>query len=231
MFEGNFRIGLKNGDGVSYHKNGTISSIGTYEDGRTLKIKQYDEDGNLVTAYQGYDWDANGTLDYTEYTYTYEYDEDGNRISATSQQTWSDSVYMYDYEYDENGNLATIRQYVDSDSDGNSEEIRTYSYDANGNLIEDTYEADWDSDGFIDEMTQEIYEYDADGNVIYEENISQFDENGNPIDAWSNTYSTDGDIIESTYTDSDKYTYTNESDIITKYVVSNINKLVEYLLY
>ena len=91
--------------------DGSIDRVYTYE---------YDADEILVTAYQGYDWDSDGTLDYIAYTYTYEYDADGNRTSATSQEPWSDNIYLYDYEYDDDGNLVSIRQYVDSDGDGNS---------------------------------------------------------------------------------------------------------------
>ena len=82
------------------------------------------------------------------------------------------------------------------------EEIRTFTYDANGNLIEDTYETDWDSDGFIDDMTQDIYEYDDAGNLLYEESNSNLDENGNFSESSSNTYNSDGEVIDSTSTSS-----------------------------
>jgi hypothetical protein len=120
------------------------------------------------------------------------------------------------YTYDTDGNLLTWSK--DTDANGNANEITTYTYDTDGNLLISSY--DTDADGEPNEITTNTY--DTDGNQL----ISSYDADadGEPNISQTSTYDTDGNLLTFSY-DADADGEPNE---ITTYTYDTDGNLLIY---
>jgi hypothetical protein len=125
-----------------------------YADGSidTIETRSYDTAGNLLTL--EFDADGDGTADYSE---VYTYDAYNNVLSATYNSYGTLTVVTYTYD----GYNKLTSQSIDSDGDGNIDEIFSYFYDEGDLLI--TVEEDSNADGAADVFY--TYSYDSEGRV------------------------------------------------------------------
>lgn len=142
----------------------------TYDDSNYLSsVTYYDEDGDVTQTF-GYTFDENGNLTGIErsgYDAVYVYNEDNNPVSLT----------------------------VDTDGDGETDDVTLYQYNAEGELVQyDEYEQPGD---VLDSSTRLFYneegqisqvEYDSDADSVYEE-VHSF------------TYSASGKLTEDSETE------------------------------
>ncbi|MBR3605174.1 MAG: hypothetical protein IKL52_03995, partial [Candidatus Gastranaerophilales bacterium] len=85
---------------------------------------EYDENGNLISAFYAVDKNGDGITDYTK---TIEYYEDGNVRSESISE--------------------------DTDNDGNIDHGTSFEYYKNGNAISKSITKDTNNDGFFDQET------------------------------------------------------------------------------
>lgn len=118
---------------------------------------EYDENGNLISAFYAVDKNGDGITDYTK---TIEYYEDGNVRSESISE--------------------------DTDNDGNIDHGTSFEYYKNGNAISKSITKDTNNDGFFDQETTTYYdEYGNVSSkeyiTIYKNgrNITTFDIHGN----------------------------------------------------
>ena len=95
------------------------------------------------------------------------------------------------YTYDTDGNQLTHS--YDTDGDGGPNRISTYTYDTDGNQLTHSY--DTDGDGGPNEIYTSTY--DTDGNQLTESRDTDAD--GEPNEIYTSTYDTDGNQLATIY--------------------------------
>lgn len=161
------------GEKVFYRENGSIEKIVKREDGKTLWIREYGENGEFI-RYTEYTLYGHFAEDKTHSTVTEKitfYDTDGNIIEAIAYEYHESGAVHTETFYSEIGDVKGISEY---DESGILVKSRIYEKEGENYLLSESVEFTYDADGRPLKDTC----YRADGSLL---SINQYSENGDTL--------------------------------------------------